>query len=759
MNLKDISNRDLPNLADCASEPIHIPGSIQPHGVLLALDGSGIIRFCSANCAWAFGAEPSGLLQRPLAEVDATLAAAVNEALGRPDPRDKPFPHTAGGRAWEVFAGPADDGSVLVELECCHVPTVNDAELFDQTRDFIGHIERSRDLQELCGRIAAQVQAITGFDRVMIYRFDPEYNGEVYAESKVADIEPFHGLYYPNTDIPPQARELYLRNLMRAINDVHYEPVPILTAGNGDHASLDLSDALLRSVSPIHIQYLKNMGVGATLTISLVLEGRLWGLIACHHHGPLHLVHRQRQAALMQGHFLTSQIRVRQVAEEYGIYTVVEAHLQQLLNALQQEGDFPSRFRSFSSLMALTHASGVALLHQGQLHEMGLVPGRDRLRALFQWLAQGKGQQFVTSHLAAHYPDAAKITREASGVLYMRLGDPKKDAIIWFREEFERTIRWAGDPREAVKRSPVTNMLTPRSSFAQYKEQVRGHSREWRYSETNAAARFAGALQNQVHLEYLRAEEASQRLLNEKLVKANNELANINWITTHDLKEPIRKIQVFASKVMGSDEVQLSESLLNALSKIQGSAQRMRQLVDDIMSYSLTDDPAEAHVPTDLNGIIAEVIDAFEDELREKGGRLESTPLPTVPAVPYQMRQLFTNLVGNALKFAKPGLAPEVRIDCSLAAPGTFHLPLLDRAQPYYRIRVQDNGIGFREEQQERIFNIFYRLHDKEAYAGTGIGLAICKRIAENHGGIITARGAEGEGAEFEIYLPADRRE
>ncbi|RYY97274.1 MAG: GAF domain-containing protein [Chitinophagaceae bacterium] len=340
MNLKDIVNRDRQSLADCASEPIHIPGSIQPNGVLLGLDEALVVRFCSANCADAFGIAPAALLQRPLRELDAALAASVEAALAQPDPRDKPRRHTAAGKSWDLFAGPTDDGHILVELECCSTATLNNADLFDQTRDFIRHIERSRDLQELCARIATQVRAISGYDRVMIYRFDPDYNGEVFAESRADDMEPFLGLHYPHTDIPVQARELYLRNLMRVINDVHYEPVPILTVDEGKPATLDLSDALLRSVSPIHIQYLRNMGVGATLTISLLLDGNLWGLIACHHRGPLQLTHRQRQAALMQGHFLTSQIRVRQVAEEYGIYTVVEAHLQQLLKALPAAGLF-----------------------------------------------------------------------------------------------------------------------------------------------------------------------------------------------------------------------------------------------------------------------------------------------------------------------------------------------------------------------------------------------------------------------------------
>ncbi|NTS40704.1 GAF domain-containing protein [Flavisolibacter sp. BT320] len=751
MNLRAVSNQNIATVATCDTEPIHIPGAIQPHGVLIAIDNEGIIRFCSQNCTLFFDKPTAEVLTQSLATLAPDLNGQVTAVLQQDSLPLKPFSFQQKDQPWTVIVSEQED-LVIIELEAPS-PALETVDLFDQSRAFVQIIERAQSLPELCQRMADQVRQVTGYDRVMIYRFDADYNGEVFAESKREGLEPYLHLHYPHTDIPAQARELYLRNHIRLIADVGYEAVPLLTTGDSGYSQLDLSDSVLRSVSPIHIQYLKNMGVGATLTISLLSEEKLWGLIACHHSTPRHLNIVQRQAALMQGHFLTSQLRVRAVAEEYAVHTTVEAHLQQLLNAVPQAGDFALKLNSFSSLLPVANASGVAILHNGKLYEKGGVPPSDKTKALFAWLADNvPGMQFSTSQLRLHYPEGEKISRYAAGILYHKLGNAKRDAIIWFREEIERTINWAGDPHEAV-RKVRENKLTPRSSFAIFKETVRFQSREWRFSESNAAARFANALQNHFHLEYLKAEESKQRLLNEQLLKANKELANINWITSHDLKEPLRKILVFSSRMMHDGEKELTEKLTASITRIQQSAMRMQNLVSDIIAYTLVDDKSTTYVATDLNEIVADVIAEYADEVNERNGAIHIKSLPVVSAIPYQMRQLFVNLLGNALKFAKTDTPPVITIDCA-KLPGKTGSAILADADIYYRVRVTDNGIGFDPAFGEKLFDIFYRLNSQQAYTGTGIGLAICKRIVENHGGTIMAQGEPGIGATIEIYLP-----
>lgn len=753
MNLKDVSIQGKVTIANCESEPIHIPGAIQPHGVLIAFNEAGLTLFCSANCEKAWGRQPMEILKQNLTEIDRELAEKIARVLERGIWPAKPFVHHTESGNWNVLVHPTGD-LYIAELESfTQDPAPPD--LFDQTSEFVRLIERSRSLRDLCQRIADQTRKISGYDRVMIYKFDQDYNGQVFAESRKESVEPFLDLHYPHTDIPAQARELYLRNPMRMIADVNYEAVPLLTTEDTGYATLDMGEAALRSVSPIHIQYLKNMGVGATLTVSLISEGKLWGLIACHHYSPKILNIQVRNAVLLQGHFLTSQIKVREVAEEYEVHKVVEAHLQQLLHVLPQDGDFQIKFDNFSSLLGVANASGAAILHNGMLYTKGLVPPNDKIKQLFSWLANSvKGMVFSTTHLVQHYPDAAKLNQFVAGVIYYKLGNPSKDAIIWFREEVEKTINWAGDPYDAV-RKVKEHQLNPRSSFAIYQEQVRYCSREWKTSEINAATRFASALQNQFHLEYLLMEEAQQRILNEKLTKANKELANINWITSHDLKEPLRKILIFTSKVMVNEGKQLSESIVNSLNRIEKSALRMQVLVNDITTYTFADDKQYPLVTTDLNTILSEVLTAYEEEIDAHGTRINSDQLPQVLAMPFQMRQLFSNLVGNAIKFAKKDepLTITIRSNTIIASDATP--TLLKQGQAYHLIEMSDNGIGFEAQFSGKLFDIFYRLHDQQSsYAGTGMGLAICKRIVENHHGTITASGQPGVGASFQIYLP-----
>lgn len=321
MQIKDIVNRDLVNLKNCENEPIHIPGSIQPHGFLLAVNQQSFaIKFCSQNIADYIEIQPQDLLGKTFTDI---FGEADQKKLIRyiADGLDSATPFVLDFRNTKYNVSAHFSNELLI-LEADPFPdgALDLPNLYRQTGRFVAHMEGSKYLNELCDDIAKETRLITGYDRVMIYRFDEDYNGEVIAESKREDLNSFAGQKYPHTDIPAQARLLYIKNQLRMISDVNYEPVPLLTQNDGTNIqndSLDLSVSILRSVSPIHIEYLKNMGVGATLTISLLLNNKLWGLIACHHYSPKILPHFVRLSALLQGHFLTSQISVREIAEDF----------------------------------------------------------------------------------------------------------------------------------------------------------------------------------------------------------------------------------------------------------------------------------------------------------------------------------------------------------------------------------------------------------------------------------------------------------
>jgi len=305
MNLKNITNTDNINITNCEAEPIHIPGSIQSYGYLLALKKTdNTIQYCSENCTTLFNKPLNQILGKPFSgfinKEDADSLAAYS---AKTEDAVMPFAFTLGNQSFHITAFSTKE-SMVMEFEPFSPEGIELPELFFQTKRFAYSTEKSDNLQMLCQHVADETRNITGYDRVMIYRFDKDYNGQVFAESKIDSVEPFLGLNYPATDIPLQARELFLLKHMRMLADVQATNVPLYTTDeNADNRSLDLSISTLRSFSPIYIQYLKNMGVGATFTITLINQGKLWGLIACHHYAPKYIPYHVRLAAHLQGVF------------------------------------------------------------------------------------------------------------------------------------------------------------------------------------------------------------------------------------------------------------------------------------------------------------------------------------------------------------------------------------------------------------------------------------------------------------------------
>ena len=751
MQIRDIVNRDIVNLQNCESEPIHIPGSIQPHGVLLALNpNSYIIEYCSNNVSSYFDTLPANVLNKPLHsllgnEQAGKVADYVNANLSF-----EAHPHVVNhnGTAYNTIIYKCNNLLVL-ELEPFPDGGLALPDLYTQTSRFVNFLQNASSLVELCQNVADEIKSITGYDRVMVYRFDKEYNGEVIAEAVNNNLEPFLGLNYPHTDIPAQARQLYLSNLLRMIVDVNYQPVPIVTLQqSADNTHIDLSKSVLRSVSPIHIQYLQNMGVGGTLTISLIHDKKLWGLIACHHYSPKHVPYYTRLAALLQGHFLTSQIKVREVAEDYTLAQVIDDRLQQLLKQIGKGNVRMVAQEQLEQIQRLANADGVAIIINSKTYTAGEVPSTADITSLSDWLhANSVLGQYKTNCLSAEYKSGKEITDVAAGIVFQSLGTVDKDGIIWFRQEVEKSINWAGDPAKAIEKDEKG--LSPRKSFELWKETVKFNSIDWKRAELNAATVFASALQKQLHVYYLTAQENKYRTLSEKLQVANNELANINWISTHDLKEPLRKIRIFASRVLAED---INDSVRDSVTRMQNSAIRMQSLIEDILSYSKLGNMQSAFVRVDVSAMLHEIKDELYEELSEKNVTLSIDNLCEANGIPFQLHQLFTNLVSNAIKFSKPGNAATISVTChEVSGSGIADLV---PSNEYYRITVADNGIGFDAAHNESIFQLFKRLNAANEYTGTGIGLAICKKIAENHNGTIVALGKPNVGATFHVYLP-----
>ncbi|HEX8269723.1 MAG TPA: ATP-binding protein [Flavobacterium sp.] len=745
--IKDIVNRNLVNLDNCESEPIHIPGSIQPHGFLIAMNAaSKIIDFCSGNVSLFTGfghAEVLGKFAK-----DVFRERHYQELLSYIE-RNKmlsasPLLLAFGNRSFLATIHLSGQ-HYIIECE----PVINNeqsvATLYEQTAQFLSYMHETHTLKQLCQLVAKGTKEITGYDRVMVYRFDQDYNGEVFAESVNDELEPFLGLHYPHTDIPVQARELYMKNLLRLISDINYQAVPIYTTGDKDNTSLDLGQSLLRSTSPIHIQYLQNMGVGATLTISLIHKGRLWGLIACHHYSPKNITPEIRLAAQLQGHFITSQIEIRQTNEEYEIARRTNLALEKFnadkVPAKRSDLDNVVRNRY---LLRLCNACAVAISFGGTIYKSAGAPSDTTVEELGKALLTS-GKAFYTEKVLDYLPTAEKELGNIAGANIHSLGE--KDFIIWFRPETITEVNWAGDPNKAIIKDEKG--LSPRNSFALWKESVKHQSTPWLVPELLSAANCAYALQIQINLILLTEEEQRNKQLNDILTEANSELENINWISTHDLQEPLRKIQLLASYLLEKND-NLTPAISDTVVRMSNSAHRMQKLLRDILEYTKIPHIEGASELINLKPVLDEVVTELLEIIDAKAAVIEIGPLPQIRAIPLLLKQLFSNLLINSLKFRRKNFETVISITSS-DFPQHFGE---DTSILYNTIIIADNGIGFEAEFQNSIFNIFKRLHHERDYSGSGVGLALCKKIMKVHDGHISANGKLGEGATFTLYFP-----
>lgn len=752
MTIKDIRFTGYTTVANCESEPIHVPGTIQTYGVLLAVNiHTLLVDFCSANTEEFLGLQ-----------VKDVLGKALEDIIGKQQ-CDNINLHIKGNNPEQVYTLTYRSASfsislyhqadlMFLEIERSVQQIVPLPDLFEQSRNFVDYLGKNTDLQGLCTHVAKQIRLVTGYDRVMVYRFDKEYNGEVYAESLNDDVESFLGLHYPHTDIPPQARALFASNLLRMIPDVDYKPVAVMTRKeNATHESVDMSAGGLRSVSPVHIEYLKNMGVGASLTVSLIHNQKLWGLIACHHNSPKLLPPSGRLSAKLHAHFLTSQISNRESAREYEVTTRINDLLGPIIKNINKSDI--ENYKADRQLYECLNADGIAIITADNIYLGGKTPDKEQITELVNWLdTKTESDYYATSRLSGDYPGAAKIKDTASGVFFHSLNKESKQGILWFRAEIERKISWAGDPDKTRQVSGAS--MLPRKSFAVWEQVVANSSADWEGPEIYGGIRLATNIQNNIFLSHITREEKKYRLQTYQLEKVNEEISNFNYICSHDLQEPIRKIQIFSGMLLseakpatpGLDREQI-------LKKINFSAQRAITLIKDLLELASVSNYSNVLGDVNLDECLNRIKMDFELVIEEKNAFFTHNILGNIKAIPTQFEQLLYNLIGNALKFSK-GPNPEITVTLKYANANELKLNTpLDPQGHYVCLIVSDSGIGFEQEFAQKIFNPFYRLDDQLTYNGSGIGLAICKKIVSNHEGYIMAKGKKDEGASFYVYL------
>ncbi len=657
------------DLTACDREPIHVPGSIQPHGLLLIADaGTMIVKGGAGEIETRLAAQWRG---RPLGELLGKNTSSALEGLTAAAPL-RLHPIAGKDEMFDVSIHRSGD-YLLVELEPTgdtDIPADDILAIMDSAG---ARLEQSNGLNDLCETAARMFRGLVGYDRVMIYRFQEDEAGVVLAEDRDPALQSFLNHQFPATDIPKQARALYVRNRIRVIPDISYIPAPI-ELERGSAGEVDLSDAALRSVSPIHLQYLKNMKVGASASISIVKDGALWGMGACHNTRPKRIPLGTRTACRILANGLSQQIRAKDDAELLRERIRLRAAEDRVLTLYEADMHFSAFIHAAGpELMRMFNADGLAVVSGPDVETFGRCPASAELRKIAAWVGpRMKSGPFQTDRLGAMMPEAEAFARTASGLMAASFSVEAQSCILWTRAEKPETVEWAGNPHKGSTADPSA-VLTPRSSFESWTDMVRGRSRPWTLAESETAARL-------VRLMRERRQAARLKRLNQELSETIQENSQLLQQKEFLLREVNHRVQNSLQLVSAFLRLQSREVPDEARNHLQ-EAERRLVAVALVHRRLYSGESVEI---VDLARYIEDLcteLKASMDPRWAETMRLDLAPVNIKADRAVHIGLVFTELVINAQKYAYGGGVGPLAIK-------------LDQHHDQFRLVVADKGAG-----------------------------------------------------------------
>ncbi|MBV7538512.1 GAF domain-containing protein [Duganella sp. sic0402] len=716
--------QDPVTLDNCADEPIHIPGSIQPHGALLAFDTDSMLLGWSDNAAQLLGLQLT--LNTPLSamRLSAEVAAAAAECVDSIEDGEAP------AIALEVSIGAlrfdcivhAHQSRLIIEFERRDTPSDTVAAFALKAHAAIDRLKRQKSIDALLQLATEQVRAITGFDRVMAYRFHQDDSGDVTAESRREDLEAYLGRRYPASDIPAQARRLYIINTLRLIADVNYTPSPL--SGRAGDAPLDLSHSVLRSVSPVHIEYLQNMGVGASMSVSIVVAGRLWGLLACHHMSSLQVPYSVRMAADVMAQVIASLVQSMEARENARLVEQSAEVRTRVMETLLHH-DEPARalLTHAPALCQSLQAEALVISQYGKLMVHGDIDAELAARMVASLPADGP--ELVERSAVGDWPAALQPALAPwAGLLALRFDSVTSGWLLALRREQIHTIRWAGRPEKVVRIGPLGARLTPRGSFDEWREMVRQRAVPWSDAERLAASQLLGEMHRASVAKHVETDRARAQLL---------------AMLGHDLRGPLHSIN------MAATVLQHGGAASTMSSRIQASSTRMERLISQVLDMSRINGGLGLGLSRSAADLVPLLHDLL-DEVRTAHADLRlAVSLPaslTAQIDSDRMMQVVSNLLSNARHHGTHGEPIQVL----LAESGsTVLLEVRNVAPP---IPAELLPTLYSPLKHASVGNVRNR-------GGLGLGLHIAQEIVQQHGGEIAYR-YEAPQVIFAVTLPRD---
>ncbi len=822
MKTNQIIQANQGDLANQYQEQIHLSGQIQSHGVLFVLKEPELtILQVSNNTFELLDIPAQTLLNKKLSDFlhqnqinklrknleNNPELKILNTVKLSVEARDKSL----------VFDGIIHryKKNLILELEQSTSPqNISFLNFYHSVRKAVSKMQSASNLKNLCQIIVEEIRNITGFDRVMVYKFDSQNSGSVIAENKIETLKPLLGLNYPSLDIPPQARKIFTVNWLRLIADVTSQPIQILPSKNPiTNESIDLTYSVLRSVSPCHIEYLKNMGVAASMSISLLKNQKLWGLIACHHNSAKYVPYESRAACEFLGQTMSLEIPYQENNEDYNYQLELKSIQSKIIEDISTSSNFIDALVEYQNkLLNLVTAEGLAIISGEYFHLVGKTLPLLAIQELITSIEKEFTEDvFYTDSLPKNYEKFREYKDVASGLLALSISSAQRIYILWFRPEVIKTINWAGDP------TPVTEIesngdirLCPRKSFEQWKEIVKLTSLPWKKCEIDAALELRNAiikivlkqadelaklnleLQNSEAREREKSAQLEQTLRKLQLTQTqliqSEKMSSLGQLVAgiaHEINNPVNfiygnieyannyshelmhLIQLYqkhyhppvAEIEAESEEIDIEfimEDLPQLLKSMKVGTERIREIVKSLRNFSRLDE-AEMKEVNIHQGIDSTLL-ILNNRLTPKVGKeihliKEYGNIPLVDCYVSQLNQVLMNIVVNAIDALEEAQTKGKFSPSNPEEIPTIKIQTEIREKTFFTISISDNGTGMKEEVQQQIFNPFFTT--KPVGKGTGIGLAISYQIVvEKHGGRIFCNSQLGKGSEFIIEIP-----
>ncbi len=727
----------------CVLEPIQLPGCIQPHGVFICVDAhSRLVLSVSENYTAVHRIEglPYG---KTLIEVWPELDVQSHDGA---------FLTTDG----YFVIRTSDTDSLYFDIEPCEPGDAFCSKSIINVTKIITELSALSTIDLVLAALSENVRLITGMERVLVYRFDKDGHGEVMSESITDDWnESFHGFHFPAADIPSQARALYLISKSRFVPHRDYNAVRISPQHDSRTGRpFDLSRSQLRSLSPAHRMYQENLGVDGSMSVSIVIEDRLWGLVVGHHRRPhrVPIPARQQVLALIAG--LAMRLSPIETAEERAERANHVVMHTKLLDQIAGADDFVSPLISAEinlSVMFFSASGAVVVCSENkdtggviEIKTVGQVPDRDSISeiaiACRELLEDGV---FSSDCISSILPSFTKHAEYASGVLAINVGENGRDMILWFRPEVARNIVWGGATPAAVEKEKQAGNYLPRRSFARWVEERRGYSRPWPQWKIDIARSLRAAL-NDVILRRTRAIRSLNAQLEERDQAKSRFLAHMS----HELRSPLNTILGFAELLENGDHGELTSGQYEDIACIRDAGAHLLQLINDILDLSKVEaGKMELQAEKiDITDVVRRVIALVVGLGNSRGVNIKTDHQSNIPAMKIDqrlVRQMLFNLMSNSIKFTPRG--------------GTVTISSCLRADGGVTLVVLDTGVGIPKAKHSRVLEPYRQAHEDLMLTqpGTGLGLPIVKSLIELHGGVLKLESEPGKGTAVSLEFPA----